>query len=262
VRDEKAAASSDADEQFAQGLASYSQDPLLLNPRSPNFSKIASRADELLREKGSPYTLAQLRLMSKEAGGFLTVQNQQRFTALRQSAVTVRKHLEQFKEFYRKYSRIKPPLAVRMLGKTQFELALEGWLGVPAQTAAAELAGTNDAVAREAALVFTSGFAPLEHDVESARRNLEVASMSRSAGEGSIKALERLLEARINTAMSATPFASGKDNPYLKAFNPKLAWNEAAPEQAVQEPLMSPAHSSTLSDGFTPPGLKLVKEGR
>ena len=86
--------------------------------------------------------------------------------------------------------------------------------------------------------------------------------MSRSAGEGSIKALERLLEARINTAMSATPFASGKDNPYLKAFNPKLAWNEAASEQPKPEPLMS-AHPSTGTPpaGYVPPGLKPVKEG-
>jgi len=260
---QQAAQGADYDEQLAQGLADYSQDPSLLNPRASNYAKVASRAQQILRENGSPYTLAQLRLMSKEASGFLTVQNQQRFTALRQAAVTVRKHLEQFKEFYRKYSRIKPPIQVRYLGKSQFDLALEGWLGVPAQRAAAELAQTADPVSREAALVFTSGFAPLEHDMESARNNLEVASMSRSAGEGSIKALERLLEARIQTAMNATPFASGKDNPYLKAFNPKLAWNDAASEQPTQVPLTTaPAATGAPPQGYVPPGLKPVKEGR
>lgn len=260
--DERAAKTESAQEEverIAADIASFQTEPdVPLNGRSAQFgAAVKNRVNEILRANGSPYNYQQLRTLWTEKQNFNKTQNNQRFVQLRQSAVTVRKHLEQFKEFYRKYSRIRPPRDIRVIGKTQFQLAMEGLLGKDAQRAASELASTSHAVAREAALVFTGGYAPMEDDVRSAQETLNVAAMSRGAGEGTIRSLERLLEARIKTAAEGTPFAGGRKNPYLMEASPMGGWDEGAP---VEEKPASGVDGGGARQGYFPKDAKPAKE--
>ena len=163
----------------------------------------------------------------KEKQNWLTTNNAQRFTLLRQAAVTVRKHIQQMKEFYKTYGNLARPSGINTIGKSQFDLALEGFLGADARAAAEQLALNQDFVTGEAALVMSAGFAPHKEVVDRMAKRLQVATKGRSAGLATVNALESLVGARVQSALESTPFAGGKKNPYLIDVSPIEGWNEA-----------------------------------
>ena len=220
-------------ETAAEEIASFGAEPKVqTSNRYPGYAaEVTALVNKKLREKGSPYTLQQLQTMWREKQNWLTTNNAQRFTLMRQAAVTVRKHIEQMKDFYKTYGNIARPSGFNTIGKSQFDLALEGLLGSDARAAAEAIALNQDFVASESALVMSAGFAPHKEVVDRMAKRLQVATKGRSAGLATIKTLESLVGARIQTALDSTPFAGGKRNPYLIDVSPIEGWNEAGGDE-------------------------------
>jgi hypothetical protein len=258
--DEKIAkqqADEDAFQSTVEEVASFRQSPssVLKGARGGDAVKYRNRliaeVNKRLRESGSSLDFAKLEALEKERDNFYKTQNNQRFTALRQASATVAKHLKQLEDFYDKYRKVFEehrkksgvfnPGELRVLNAGMLAAAENGMFGPEAAEEAAALRATSGAVSREAALVFSSGFAPLDQDIAEARHNISAAIGPRGH-KGQVKALRALLKARINTAIQGTPFAGGKKNPYLLEVSPLEGWNEGEGE-AVGGPPSGPIDS-------------------
>ena len=233
TRNDQQTQMNDDAETAAEEIASLRGDPskIATSSRYPGFmGRVTALVNQKLKERGSPYTLQELQKLNGEANRFLTVNNQQRMTAMRQAAVTVRKHIRQMRGFYNTYGTRVPSDRIRTVGKTKFDMALEGYLGDDAQAAASELDLAQEFVAGEAAVLLSAGYAPHVAQQDAMRNKLQVASRSKKAGKATIAALEDFMGARIRTALEATPYSGCRSNPYLLEPSPLQGWEEAGAE--------------------------------
>lgn len=136
---------------------------------------------------------------------------------------------------------------VKPFARGVYGAAKAGLLGPEAQADAEAIGLTGSVLGREAAMVFSGGFAPYEKDVQDAKREIS-ALLGPKANKATVGALKRLLEARIQKATKALPFAGGKDNPYQLEPTPLDEWNRLAEPTAEAK-----------ASGSLPPGAKEVR---
>jgi len=232
---------------LASDVASLSADPTVsMSGRSVQFaSRFKVAVNKKLREARSPYNYQQLLQFWNDNQRFTNTQEGQRFQMLRQATVTVRKHLDAMKDFYRELAGLSPPVGLRFAGKTKFQIAVEGGFGDVIQAKATQFMAARDAVATETALVLSSGFSPQKAQQDDAKSKMDIAAYSRAAGESSIAALERILEDRIKSATEAAPVLGGKRNPYFMRLSPLEGWRQSGTDSHSEA-------GGSANDGFMP----------
>jgi len=221
----------------AQQIADFRIGPSTLSNRDPKYTnRIKTMVNDILRERGSNLSYQYLEKADREMLDFQRTQNSQRFVNLRQSAMTVRQHLDQFKAFYKDYfdtfEKLKRarPLEVRLWNKGLLSAAKNGFMGPEAAERAASLETTADALSNEMPVVLSGGYAP---HLEQTKRADNMVSMllGPRGNKGRISALEKLLDARIKNATSSVPYFA--NNPYLKDVNPLSGWGESKVDMNV-----------------------------
>lgn len=249
-RDAKAQQQTDENalaDQMADDIAHFRSEPVVsMSGRSAQFgARVKNRVNEILKAEGSPHNFNELTRLSGQQKVFQqNTANSPRFAQLRQSAQTVRQHLDQFDEFFKKYQKRVNPSDVRLMNKGVYALARGGYLGPDAAADATALETTGEALGKEIAVVLRGGFAPFKKDIDDAD-TMVATYLGPKSNAARIKTLRRLLKARIVNAVEATPFAGGKDNPYLLEASPLEGWDASA-EQAK------------AATGWKPPGAKEV----
>lgn len=217
-------------EQLADDIAHFRTEPnISMSGRSAQFGgKVRNRVNQILRAEKSPYDFDQLTRLARQQASFQgNTANSQRFSQLRQSAQTVRQHLDQFSEFFDKYEKRVNPKDVRLVGRGLFGAAKAGFLGADAAADATALEVTSEALGKEIAVVLRGGFAPFEQDIRDAD-SMVAGYLGPKSNKARIRALKGLLKARIRNAVEATPFAGGKKNPYLLEPSPLEGWSDDA----------------------------------
>lgn len=234
-------------EQLARDIADFRTEPnISMSGRSAQFgARVRNRVNQILRDEGKPYDFDQLTRLARQQAAFQgNTANSQRFSQLRQSAQTVRQHLDQFEQFFRKYERRVSPKDVRLIGRGLFGAAKAGFLGADAAADATALEVTGEALGKEIAVVLRGGFAPFEQDIRDAD-SMVAGYLGPKSNRARLNALRGLLKARIKNAVEATPFAGGDRNPYLLEPSPLEGWDSGGETPA--------------SGGWKPPGAREVK---
>jgi len=223
------------EEQYATDVADLkpSTSPVIAANRKPEDARrITNLVNKKLRENKAPYTHQQLLTLWGEKERFYKTMDQQQMVGFRQAATVANQHLKQFEDFYNAYGKIKPPAGFRTLGKGTYQLAMEGALGPQAQAAAAGLEPIKDALPTEIAKVLAGGRVPYEFEVRKAQHSFIDPFLPKRASANQLESTRRILRARIETQLTALPFAGGKGNPYLLDVSPIEGWDEVDKQAA------------------------------
>lgn len=221
--DKKAVEEADI-EGFAADVASFVSPPEI-PARDPHRSRKITLINRKLRESGSKYNYDDLVRMSEQQRKFQgNAMNTARMSQLRQSASTVLQHMDQWDELWKRANEKLRFTPIRATNEIVFTMAKNGLLGEDAASYAVALGDvTSPAVAREAAYVLSGGYAPYEQDVTHSQ-TMVAPWLGGKVHERQYKALRDLLRARLESAVEGTPYAGGKDNPYLLEPSPLRGW--------------------------------------